>query len=396
VIAFQPQVDRTRFSAIVALYLATLAIYANMYITQPLLPLLSATFQVEPATAGLSVAAVVIAIACASSAYGPLGERFGRKQVMVGSCLLLAIPTFVCAFAPSFAWLLFFRSLQGVFIPGITAVSVAYLGEQFPPDRLGALVGGLISASVAGGLVGRVASGWLAELAGWQAPFILFSGVTLISAGAMAVTLTPSKPNAPASWVHAYRGMFQHVQNPALLGAFIIGATLFFGFIGVFTYLPYHLTAAPYRLSTGATATIYLVYTAGVIISPIAGRLSARITQRTLMAIGIAVAMSGMLLTLNAALELIILGLIVLCLGMFTAQAIAPAYVNTTAPSNKGGANALYLMFYYIGATFGASLPGIAWQWFSWPGVVAICVGALVVALVANWWLCRDPRTTAV
>jgi YNFM family putative membrane transporter len=75
---------------------------------------------------------------------------------------------------------------------------------------------------------------------------------------------------------------------------------------------------------------------------------------------------------------------------MFTAQAVAPAFVNSVAAQAKGGAGALYLMFYYLGGTFGGVLPGLAWQAFNWPGVVVVCLSALVVALLSNWILCRE------
>jgi len=113
---------RARGGAQLALYLATVAIYADMYITQPILPLLSHEFGVAPATAGLTVSAVVLAIAIASSAYGPISDMLGRKPVMVLSCAILALPTLLCAFAPSFGALLLFRTLQGLLIPGVTAV----------------------------------------------------------------------------------------------------------------------------------------------------------------------------------------------------------------------------------------------------------------------------------
>jgi len=49
--------------AATALTLATVAVYADIYITQPILPLLSHEFDVKPATAGLTVSIVVLLIA---------------------------------------------------------------------------------------------------------------------------------------------------------------------------------------------------------------------------------------------------------------------------------------------------------------------------------------------
>jgi len=371
-----------------ALYLATAACYADMYITQPVLPLLSREFGVSPAQAGLSVSAVVVGIAVASTFYGPLSDALGRRRVMVGSGLLLVVPTALCALSRSFGALLALRAAQGLLIPGITAVSVAYAGDRFDRRKLPAVVGGIIAASVAGGLLGRVLGGFIASAAGWRGAFVLFSGVTLGSVLLLWRGLSPLRSAERVGWTRAYGGMFQHLADRRLVGAFLIGMTLFFGWIGIFTYLPYHLVEAPYRLSTAQVSSIYGVYLAGVLVSPIAGRVSTRVSPRLVMAAGLVLAAAGMLGTLLHPLWAIAGALVLLCLGMFTAQAVAPAFVNTSAREAKGGASALYLTFYYVGGTLGSSLPGLAWQAWQWPGVVAICVASLAAALLADALLC--------
>jgi YNFM family putative membrane transporter len=374
-----------------ALYLGTVAVYADMYVTQPLLPLLSREFGVAPAKAGLTVSAVVLSIAFASSFYGPLSDALGRKRVMVWTSGLLAMPTLACALTPSFDGLVALRGLQGLLIPGTTAVSVAYIGDAFEPSRVGPTVGRLIGASVAGGLLGRVLSGAVAAHWGWRAAFAVFAGVTGAGAALMAAGLAPQRAVARVAWSAAYRGMFGHLRDGRLFGAFAVGLTLFFGFIGIFTYLPYRLTAAPFSLSTGLVSSVYLVYVAGVLVSPIAGRISQTVAPERLMSAGLAVAAIGILMTLAPSLPVVVLGLVVLCTGMFTTQSIAPSYVNRMARRAKGGASALYLAFYYVGGTLGSSLPGLAWQRWRWPGVIWMCLGGLGIGLAALNVLCR-PR----
>jgi YNFM family putative membrane transporter len=103
------------------------------------------------------------------------------------------------------------------------------------------------------------------------------------------------------------------------------------------------------------------------------------------MVAGMAIAGLGILISLIAVIPAIALGTIVLCLGMFTAQSTAPAYVQATAETAKGGASALYLTFYYLGATLGSFLPGLAWQAYGWAGVVACCIAALVLGILAAY-----------
>jgi YNFM family putative membrane transporter len=380
--------ERGRGRGTLVLYLGTVAAYADMYLTQPILPLLSREFGVGPARAGFTVSAVVLAIAAASSFYGPLSDVLGRKRVMVGATALRAVATLACAFAPSFGMLVVLRAVQGVLVPGTTAVVVAYAGDRYRPRELASVVAGIIAASVVGGLVGRVVGGWIAAHAGWRSAFVAFAFSSLLATFTLARGLAPVEPSERRGWGAAYRGMLAHLAHPPLLGAFLVGASLFFGWIGLFTFLPYHLSAPPYALSTELVSSIYLVYLAGVFIAPVAGRLSARVPVRRLMAIGLGVEALGMVATLARPLPVVVAGLVVLVLGTFTAQAVAPAFVNTTARTAKGSASALYLTFYYLGGTLGSVLPGLAWQAEGWPGVLGCCVAATGVGLLANALLC--------
>ena len=106
------------------------------------------------------------------------------------------------------------------------------------------------------------------------------------------------------------------------------------------------------------------------------------------MAVGLAIASAGVVGTLVHSLPAIVFSLVVLCVGMFTVQSTAPAFVNANARGAKGAAGALYVTFYYVGASLGSALPGYAWQAWGWPGVAASCVTALFVGLAADGVLC--------
>ncbi len=385
--------SRSSSLVVPALYLATTAAFADMYVTQPILPQLAGDFGVSAATAGLTISAVVLTTALSSSAYGPLSEVLGRRPLMVWGSLLLAVATFACGFASSFGMLVALRALQGVLVPCISALAVAYIHDDLSGYDAGTVVGGYVAASVAGGLTGRIVSGLVADAYGWHSTFAVFAALTLAGALSLAFTLRgssvrPSRANVLHDLAASYGGMLGHLRDVRLVGAFAIGAALFFAFIGVFTYLPFYLTAAPFHLTTAAISWLYASYLAGVLVSPVAGRLSRRFSRRLIMGAGIAIAMAAIVALLAHALVVIIVACVVLCAGMFLAQPIAPTYVALTAGEAKGSATALYQSFYYLGGVFGSTLPGLAWDRWAWPGVVATCSASLVVALLADLLLC--------
>jgi MFS transporter, YNFM family, putative membrane transport protein len=379
----------------IALYAGTIVAYADMYVTQAVLPVISSEFRVGAARAGLTVSVVVLAIASASPFYGPLSDVAGRRRVMSGATALLAVATLACAFAPAFWPLVALRAVQGLFVPGVSAVSVAYAGDRFHVSELPAVVAGIISASLTGGLLGRVLAGAIAARWSWRVSFAVFAVFTAVAAFLLARGLAGSEAGERRSLGAAWAGMVRHLGDPPLAGAYLVGASLFFGWIGIFTFLPFRLAAPPYGLSTGAISSVYLVYAAGAIVSPMAGRLSLRIPARRLIAAGLAVEAVGIAMLLARPLPLALLGLVVLVSGAMTAQAIAPAFVNVTARTAKGGANALYLTAYYLGGTLGASLPGLALQAVGWQGVVLVCEGGVGVAILANALLCGRPSRQA-
>jgi YNFM family putative membrane transporter len=374
--------------SLLALNLAAVAVFSDLYITQPILPILTARFKVAPATAGLSVSVVVLMIALVSPLWGFLSDVIGRKPVIVTSMALLSLPTLLAAFAPGFGTLLALRAIQGLFIPGLTAVAVALLGDHFGQAALGGRVAAWIGATVVGGLSGRVLSGLLASWLDWHAPFVLFGILTGLSAFALWRTLPAAPRPAAARQLPRLAELTAHFHNRRLVGAFLIGAAVLFAFIAVFTFLPYYLTGPPFGLSTAAVSLFYFAYLAGVVTSLVVPRLPGRSAGRTIMGSGLLVAAAGVAGTLVRSLPAVVVSLVVVCIGMFLVQATAPAFVNLNAVSAKGAAGALYVTFYYLGATLGSFLPGLAFQRWAWPGVVGACLVSLAIASAANRWLC--------
>ena len=250
--------------ALVTLFLAPAFIFANMYTTQAILPVLSLDFHVSAPAAGLTVSLLVLSVAFGSLVYGPLSDRIGRKKVMVGASFLVIIPTLLCGFAPNFAILVLLRTMQGLLMPGLTSVAIPYVYEEFEGKGRGLAMGIYVCGLTLGGLFARVGSAALTGFFNWRIALEAFALPTLIAALIMWKFLPETRKNTLTS-ANTQRGSFfrqsihdmsLHLHNRRLVGAFIIGFTLFFGFIGTFTYLPYYLTGPTFNLPTIALTSM--------------------------------------------------------------------------------------------------------------------------------------------
>ena len=147
------------------------ATFLTIYITQPVLPVLSAEFGVTPAVASLTVSAVVLGIALANLPFGVLADRFPIGPLVLAGGAVVALASLACALTDRIGVLVAARFLQGLFIPAMSTCLAAYLSRMLPPHRLNVVMGWYVSATVTGGLGGRLLGGLLFPPEHWRHAF---------------------------------------------------------------------------------------------------------------------------------------------------------------------------------------------------------------------------------
>src|SRR3954471_6675621 len=171
----------TRTAAVV---FAGFCAFLTIFAPQPLLPMLAKAFDVTPGRISLVVTASTLAVALAAPFAGVVADRFGRKRVIVPAAFLLAVPTLLAATASSYAQLLFWRFLQGIFTPGIFAVIIAYINEEWEMGA-GAATAAYVTGTVLGGFSGRAIAALVASHANWRWAFVALGTMNLL--GALAI-----------------------------------------------------------------------------------------------------------------------------------------------------------------------------------------------------------------
>lgn len=377
--------------ATLALCLGSILVFVNLYAPQPLLPELRDAYGVSTLAVSLVMSVATLALAGALVVFGPLSDAVGRGGIMRVTLLLAGLCSLGLALAPNFEALLALRLVQGFVLGGLPAVAIAWMGDEFDRPALMAAVGLYIGANTLGGIGGRLIGGSIGEVGGVSASFVAIGAVTLVGVALFWKLLPPQRQFQPRRFElrAALADLAGHLRHPLLLAAYLLGGLNFLIFINQYSYITFRLADEPFNLSARWLGLIFLTYLGGTLSSALSGRLARSFSQPACMALGILILMGGTLITLQESLAWIMVGLTVNAVGFFLAHSMAASWVGRQAQRARGSASALYLGFYYLGASLGSLWLEPFWQRGGWLGVAIASWLVLGITLGIALWLWR-------
>lgn len=363
-----------------AVGLAGYCAFVNLYAPQSILPLLTHEFSASAAEVSTIITVSTMAVAVTAPFTGAVADVLGRKRVIVAAMFVLVVPTLMVGMAESLSALIFWRAVQGLVLPPIFAVTVAYIGDEWPAREATTAAGIYSSGSSLGGFSGRLVTGIFADLIGWRAGFMALAATAFAGAVAVAFLLPHERKFVRSEGLLASgRQMLAHFRNGQLVATYAVGFGVLFNFICTFTYVSFHLAAAPYNLSASWLGAIFVVYLTGSVLTPWTGWAVGRFGRRRFMVRVVALWIAGIALTLAPSLPLVILGLAVSAGCGLICQSVSTGYVTITAKAGRSSAVGLYVTCFYVGGSFGAALGGLVWTYAGWPGCVALVAAMLLL-----------------
>jgi MFS family permease len=382
---------RSRVGALAALFITGFGTFLNLYATQPLLPRFREIFQASEVMVSLTVSSAVLAVALTAPLVGLLADSVGRKRVIVAAMLGLSVPTALAGISTNLSQLIAWRFLQGIFTPGIIAVAIAYISEEWPAETVGSTMAIYVTGTVIGGFSGRFIAGLVEIHWGWRIAFFILGSITFAAALATWGLLPRStkfvrQSNAAA----ALRSMRAHLRNPQLLATCAVGFNVLFCMAGAFTYVNFYLADRPFSLGPAALGLIFSVYLIGAAITPVAGHILDRVGHRRALVGAVGMSAIGMLLTLVQNVPTVIGGLTLESSGVFACQSAASSHVGKAVNESRSSAAGLYVALYYLGGCAGSILPGLLWKQTGWPGCVGIIISMQLITAAIAYKLWRD------
>lgn len=369
-----------RVSFIMAL--GSFLIFCNLYLFQPILPQLASEFAISATRVNWIFAATTLTLSVSLVPWALASEAIGRKKVLLVGLFVPPLIHLGMMLNSGFYSLVIGRALMGIALAAFASVAVAYMAEEMSSSALNRAVGGYIAANSLGGISGRIAGGVLTDFFSWQMAAIIIAVLTLAGAFMVLKGLPQQKHFKPqrGMFFHHNRQLIQHIRNPQVWYAMLIGGFNFALFVNLFSVIGFRLSAEPYNLPSSLTSLTFLCYLSGTLSSRYSGQWATNRHPISGMVLGNIVTMAGMYLAYFESVPMMLAGLLLISTGAFFTHALAYGWVSQKAVTAKATATALYLVHYYVGGSLGGFFLIYCWQHGGW--IMVIAGGSLLCSAI--------------
>lgn len=379
---------KNHFLLMLLLMLAALLVVGQLYVTLPFSVRLGGRWQVSQAQASWVGSAFGFAYASGFLLLGRLSDQYGRRQVLSGALVLLALASAAVALASRFELLLGARAVQGLVAALFAPTALALVAERLPV-RWRAL--GISLMSFAFLAAAPLAQLLAVQAAGWRFAELMWlcAVLYLLLAVALAGVLAGNAVQSEALEVGVQGGGKAQLWQPALVGTWLAAGAVLFALVA------FYAAAQSLALTAKQLQAIRLAGLPPLLLSLVAARLVARVGTVGVARIGFVVAALAMLLVVATGGWIFwLLASALLAAGVALA---VPGLIGTVAMHAASSIRARAMSLYAFALFCGASLaPPVAQLLlpFGWAALLLVSFGALVLAavLVGGWPAKADVR----
>ncbi len=389
---------RTSRGGLVSLSLSMLLASLGTSIVNVGLPSLARAFDASFHAVQWVVLAYLMAITAVIVSAGRLGDRLGRRRLLLAGLLLFTMACGLCGMAPTLEWLIAARILQGLGAAVMMAMALGMVGDTVSKARIGRVMGLLGTMSAVGTAMGPSVGGVLLGLWGWRAIFLVALPLGLVAAALAYQYLPLDRPCAPSS---TGPGFWLSLKPPALRASLFMSALVAAVIMATFVVGPFYLSRGlgldPKWMGLAMAVGPCVAALTGV---P-AGRLTDRFGSPRMTLIGLGVLAGGaLLLSLASGLLAYLASLVILTTGYSLFQAANNTAVMSDVDSaRRGTVSGLLNLSRNLGLIFGASVLGAVFAW-STPDVTralpqsvayglhatfGVALGLILLASVMAW-----------
>lgn len=367
---------------VIGLFLVVFVIGADSFIISPLLPAIEKDYAVTTSQAALAVTIYALCYAVGSPFFGPLGDKFNKRKLLITGLLIFLIGSFICAQATNIGIFYFGRAVAGigaaVTMPNIWAT----VGSYFTGKKLNIVMGITMSALSLSIAIGVPLGTLLSQLSNWHMAFWGSILLTLVAFGVLLLVVPNLKGNQGKL---KYLASFQTlVKSKKALLSLSINLVWMFGFYLIYTFLGTFLSQN-FHFNTAQTGNIFIVYgLSNFIASFCGGHLLSKLgAMKDVILNGFLsmIFILGLVIWQNELWGIIIF-LILLALAQGLGVTALTTYIVGVVPDKRSTVMSFNSSFLYLGLTLGSLIGAILYSKIGFTGLGIISIMALGIAII--------------
>ncbi|MFD1956474.1 MFS transporter [Paenibacillus thailandensis] len=357
-----------------------------LYMTIPLLPVLSDAFDAPAIKAVWAGSAFGFAYALGNLVFGTWSDRTRRRNVLAGGLFALVLSSIAVAFSPTLEWLIALRAVQGFFAASFPPAALAYVGDVFAPRLRPVAISTISCGFLLAGVLGQIYASEMEPMIGWRGAFGLSAAGFLVLA-LCALRLPPgTAPNVKIPVRTAVARLFGLLGSAPLLFAYAVAVTLLLCFVAMYAGLGSHIEET-FGIGERGLMWIRLAGIPGILVSPLAGRSIERFGASKVLIAGLLIAAAGIVSEgMSTALLPLVVSSVAFVAGIATAVPGVIVLVNLFGGRARGSAAALYGCFIFAGASIGPLLSSALMQHQHGFRLLGIALAAILCLAALMAW----------
>ncbi|HXB07419.1 MAG TPA: MFS transporter [Puia sp.] len=386
--------DYLKRGQIVIMAICTGLIVANIYYCQPLIVLISRSFEIPDTMAGRIPFLTQLGYALGLLFFVPFGDKVERRGQIVWMAAFAVAALVFAAVSPNLLCLEIASVCIGAtsVIPQLILPLAAHLS---PPSRTGKVIGAIMSGLLIGILLSRTLSGFVGRWLGWRGMFGVAAGISFSLLVIIRYTFPKSRPSFTGSYAMLMRSLLTLTrEQPVLREAAAINALGFATFGMFWTTMVLHLSGAPFHFSSDLIGLFGLAAAAGALAAPLVGGSADKRNPRIAIGYGLGMLLlSFVLLYFGANLVVgMIAGIVLLDLAMQCIHVSNQSRVYALIPHARNRLNTVYMTVSFIGTSMGSAIGLLAWDKGGWTGVCITGILLTSAAFTIYGFTFRRPR----
>lgn len=360
-------------------------VVANLYYNQPLLHLISVTYNVTESAVSNVALATQLGYAMGLLFIIPLGDKISNHKILRFDFLLMVI-SLVAAGLSNTLLLLIISSFCIGFTSAIPQLFVPMAAQLTDEKGRGRAIGIVMSGLLIGILGSRIISGFIGDLFGWRVMY--YAGAIMMVAlyALLRWKLPKLTPDYKGTYGNLMSSLWYYFKTePSLRLAALRGGLAFAGLSAFWTTLVF-LMEDNFGYGSSVTGAFGLFGIVGALAATVVGKMNNRFNKNKIITFSIIIIIVSWLIFLFSDFSIIglIIGVILIDLGLQALHITNQNIIFSKNPEARNRVNTIYMVGFFIGGALGTTLGAVAWEKYSWDGVALLGLSLSIIIAVVH------------